>query len=59
MRRYQLVVEESQAREIETLAREYALTEQDVLEQLVSVGLDQLREETDEEPVGRRRRLQE
>ena len=55
MRRYQLVVEESQAREIETLAREYGLTEQGVLEQLVSVGLDQLREGDDESAVERRR----
>ena len=43
MRRYQLVFEESQAREIEALAREYGLTEQDVLEQLVDAGLDQVR----------------
>lgn len=56
MRRYQLVVEESQARDIETLAREYALTEQDVIEQLVSLGLDQLREGADEKPVDRRLR---
>jgi 2-iminoacetate synthase ThiH len=48
MHRYRLVFEESQAREIETLAREYGLTEQAVLEQLVDVGLDQVRTEAGE-----------
>jgi 2-iminoacetate synthase ThiH len=51
MRRYQLVFEESQAREIEALAREYGLTEQDVLEQLVDAGLDQVRTEATEQRV--------
>ncbi|WP_255150916.1 CopG family transcriptional regulator [Halorarius halobius] len=51
MRRYRLTFEESEAREIEALAREYGLTEQAVLEQLVAVGLEQVRDEhTDDEP---------
>lgn len=42
MRRFQLVCEDSQARAIEALALEYGLTEQEVLEQLVAVGLEEL-----------------
>lgn len=44
MRRFSLVCEESQAREIEGLAREYGLTEAEVLEQLVDLGLERVRE---------------
>ncbi|WP_255195144.1 CopG family transcriptional regulator [Halorarius litoreus] len=45
MRRFQFVFEESEAREVEALAREYGLTEQAVLEQLVALGLEQVRED--------------
>jgi predicted transcriptional regulator len=48
VRRYKLVFEESQAREIESLAREYGLTEQAVLEQLVDVGLAEVRTDAGE-----------
>lgn len=44
MRRFTLVCEEARAREIEGLAREYGLTEQEVLEQLVAIGLERVRE---------------
>lgn len=42
MRRFELVCEESTAREIEGLATQYGLTEREVLEQLVEVGLEEL-----------------
>jgi hypothetical protein len=42
MPRYTLVCDEEMARRIEGLAAEYGLTEQEVLEQLVDVGLEQL-----------------
>ena len=42
MPRYTLVCDEEMARRIEELAAEYGLTEQEVLEQLVDVGLEQL-----------------
>lgn len=42
MRRFTLLLEDPEAREVEGLAREYGLTEQDVLHQLVGVGLEQL-----------------
>lgn len=42
MRRYELVCEEAMAREIEGLASRYGLTEQEVLEQLLEVGLEEL-----------------
>lgn len=45
MRRFSLVCDETQAREIEALAREYGLTEGEVLEQLIDLGLEQLHEE--------------
>jgi hypothetical protein len=44
MRRFTLVCEESRAREIEGLAREYDLTEREVLDQLVEFGLERVRE---------------
>ena len=40
--RYTLVCDEEMAGRIEGLAAEYGLTEQEVLEQLVDVGLEQL-----------------
>lgn len=42
VRHYELVCEESMAREIEGLATQYGLTEQEVLEQLLEVGLEEL-----------------
>jgi len=42
VRRYSLVCDESTAREIEGLAAQYGLTEQEVLQQLVEVGLEEL-----------------
>lgn len=44
MRRYTLVCEETTAREIEGLATRYDLTEQEVLAQLIDVGLEEIRE---------------
>lgn len=40
MRRFTLICDDHLARRIEGLAREYNLTEQEVLEQLVQNGLD-------------------
>lgn len=45
-RRYAITCERDRARRIEALAREYDLTTQEVLEQLVEVGLEEI--ETDE-----------
>lgn len=45
MRTFHLVCEESSARQIEGLAREYGLTEQQVLEQLIDLGLDERSDE--------------
>ncbi len=42
--RYTLVCDDDRANEIRTLAREYGLTEEEVLRQLVGVGLDELSE---------------
>lgn len=42
MRRFEFVASQSSAREIESLAREYGLTEQEVVEQLVELGLTEL-----------------
>jgi hypothetical protein len=42
MRRYTFVCDDDTARRIEGLAAEYDLTEQEVLEQLVHVGLEEL-----------------
>ncbi|MEF8907528.1 MAG: CopG family transcriptional regulator [Haloarculaceae archaeon] len=44
--RYTLVCDETEAREVRRLAREYDLTEEEVLRQLVDLGL----EEVDEQP---------
>jgi 2-iminoacetate synthase ThiH len=40
MRRFTLVCDDERAAEIERLAEEYDLTEEDVLRQLVDLGLD-------------------
>jgi hypothetical protein len=42
MRRYSLVCDEETVDQIEGLAVQYGLTEQEVLEQLVGVGLEEL-----------------
>ncbi|MFB6170417.1 MAG: CopG family transcriptional regulator [Haloarculaceae archaeon] len=42
MHRFTLVCEEPVGREIEQLAREYDLTEEEVLRQLVETGLEHL-----------------
>ena len=42
MRRFEFVASSSTARDIERLAREYGLTEQEVLEQLVELGMGEL-----------------
>lgn len=42
--RYSLVCEDDLAEEIRGLAREYDLTEEEVLRQLVDLGLDELGE---------------
>lgn len=42
MRKYTLVCDDRTSEEIEGLAVKYGLTEQEVLEQLVDVGLDEL-----------------
>ena len=42
MRRFEFVAPSSTAREIELLAREYGLTEQEVIEQLVELGMAEL-----------------
>lgn len=43
-RRYAITCDEELARRIETLAREYDLTAQEVLHQLVTVGLEEIDE---------------
>jgi 2-iminoacetate synthase ThiH len=40
--RYTLVCDEDQAREVSRLAREYDLTEEEVLRQLLDLGLDEI-----------------
>ena len=45
-RRYSFTCERDLAKRIESLAREYDLTTQEVLQQLVTVGLEEIR--TDE-----------
>ncbi|QPV64524.1 CopG family transcriptional regulator [Halosimplex litoreum] len=42
--RYTVVCDDDRAREIETIARQYDLTEEEVLRQLVDTGLDHLEE---------------
>ena len=44
-RRYSITCERDRAKRIETLAREYDLTTQEVLQQLIEVGLEEI--ETD------------
>jgi len=43
--RYTVVCDDDLARDVERLAREYDLTEEEVLRQLVDVGLGELEEE--------------
>jgi len=43
--RFTVVCDDDLAREVETLAREYDLTEEEVLRQLIDLGLDQIGEE--------------
>ena len=43
--RYTVVCDDDLARELEGLAREYDLTEEEVIRQLVDLGLDELGEE--------------
>jgi hypothetical protein len=47
MHRYAVLVEDRQARRVEALAGQYGLTEQEVLRQLVEVGLDTVEERAD------------
>ncbi|MDZ7746796.1 MAG: CopG family transcriptional regulator [Halobacteriales archaeon] len=42
MERFEYLASQSTAREIRTLAREYGLTESEVLDQLVDLGLEEL-----------------
>jgi predicted transcriptional regulator len=42
--RYTVVCDDDLARELEGLAREYDLTEEEVIRQLVDLGLDELEE---------------
>ncbi len=44
-RRYSVNFERERAKRIETLAREYDLTTQEVLQQLVEVGLEEIETE--------------
>jgi len=48
-RRYSVVCDDDRAREIRTLAREYDLTEEEVLRQLIDLGLDAV--ESPEKPT--------
>ncbi|WP_254546064.1 CopG family transcriptional regulator [Halomarina pelagica] len=48
MRRYTLLCEESLAREVESLAHEYGIRQEDVLRQLVVAGLESLDDGLDE-----------
>ncbi|WP_435176575.1 CopG family transcriptional regulator [Halorussus sp. AFM4] len=41
-RRYSITCERERAKRIETLAREYGLTTQEVLDQLIEVGLEEI-----------------
>lgn len=43
--RFTVVCDDDLAREVECLAREYELTEAEVLRQLIDLGLDEVREE--------------
>lgn len=44
--RYTVVCDDDQSRELRRLAREHNLTEEEVLRQLVDLGLESLEEET-------------
>jgi len=56
MRRFTLVCEDRQARQVERLASQYDLTEREVLRQLLELGLDSLdAEEHEAEDRGRDR----
>jgi len=56
MRRFTLVCEDRQARQVERLASQYDLTEREVLRQLLELGLDSLdAEEHETEDRGRDR----
>jgi len=44
--RYTVVCDDDLAREVKRLAREYDLTEEEVLRQLIDLGLDDIGEET-------------
>jgi hypothetical protein len=54
VRRFTLVCDERRAHAIEGLAREYGLTEQEVLSQLVGLGLEAVRDDGDDLPVSGR-----
>jgi hypothetical protein len=43
--RFTVVCDDDQAREVESLALEYDLTEEEVLRQLIDLGIDQVSEE--------------
>jgi len=45
-RRFTIVCDEDQARMVETLARRYGITEEEVLQQLVELGLESRDEQT-------------
>ena len=44
--RFTVVCEDDQARAIQMLARRYGITEEDVLRQLIELGLDDIEERT-------------
>lgn len=43
--RYTVVCDDDRAQEVRTLAKEYGLTEEEVLRQLVDLGLEEIRED--------------
>lgn len=51
MRRYTLVCDEPTAERVEQLAVEFGLTEQEVIQQLVDVGLEEIERERSRERV--------
>ncbi|MEF8792012.1 MAG: hypothetical protein V5A61_17920 [Haloarculaceae archaeon] len=53
MRRFTLVCEDRQARQVERLASQYDLTEREVLRQLLELGLDSLDAEGESESKDR------
>jgi len=46
VRRFTIVCDDDQARMVETLARRYGITEEEVLQQLVELGLEARDEQT-------------